>query len=114
MTYLVGLIIAFFFFGGLELLWRSIGLPFSIVGALGAVLRQTDEPRLQRRQALTMLLLAVGGGMTVVGVILICAGVFTRTVFSSLGGGVFVLTLAGHIGSRTLRAIGRSNPSKAE
>ena len=50
MTYLVGLIIAFAFFGGLELLWRMIGLPFSIFGALGAVLRQTDEPGLQRRR----------------------------------------------------------------
>src|SRR5689334_1130038 len=65
MTYLVGLVVAFLLFGGLELSWRSIGLPLSVFGALGAVLRQTDEPWLQRRQALTMLLLAVGGGMLI-------------------------------------------------
>jgi len=108
MTYLVGLIIAFLLFGGLEMLWRSVGLPMSVLGALGAVLRHTDVPRLQRRQTVTMVLLAVGGGMTVVGAVLLSEGTFTRPVFSSLGGGVFLLTVAGHVGSRTLRAIGRS------
>src|SRR5262245_43958555 len=112
MTYLVGLIIAFAFFGGLELLWRLIGLPLSVFGALGAVLRQTDEPRLQRRQALTMLLLVIGGGMAVCGAMLLAQAVFTRIVFSALGGGVFVLTIAGYIGNRTLRAIGRSSVKK--
>src|SRR5262245_58789167 len=100
MTYLVGLVVAFVLFGGLELVWRSIGLPLSVFGALGAVLRHTDEPRLQRRQAATMLFLAVGSGMTIVGAVLLAQGTFTRTVFSSLGGGVFLLTLAGHIGGR--------------
>lgn len=113
MTYLVGLIVAFVLFGGLELVWRSVGLPLSVFGALGAVLRQTDEPGLQRRQAATMLLLAVGVGMTLVGAVLLAQGTFTRMVFSSLGGGVFVLTIAGHIGSRTLRAIGRSQQKAA-
>jgi hypothetical protein len=108
MTYLVGLIIAFAFFGGLELVWRLVGLPLSIFGALGAVLRQTDEPRLQRRQALTLLLLVIGGGMAVVGAILLAQAVFTRIVFSALGGGVFILTIAGYVGNRTMRAIGRS------
>lgn len=113
MTYLVGLIVAFVLFGGLELIWRSIGLPLSMFGAIGAVLRETDVPGLQRRQALTMLLLAVGGGMTIVAGVLLAQGTFTRMVFSSLGGGVFVLTLAGHIGGRTLRAIGRSQQKAA-
>lgn len=112
MTYLIGLVVAFVLFGGLELVWRSLGLPLSIFGALGAVLRQTDEPRLQRRQAVTMLLLAVGGGMTMVGAVMLAHQVFTRTVFSSLGGGVFLLTLAGHVGGRTLRAIGKSAMQK--
>lgn len=113
MTYLVGLIVAFVLFGGLELIWRSIGLPLSMLGAIGAVLRETDVPGLQRRQALTMLLLAVGGGMTIVAGVLLAQGTFTRMVFSSLGGGVFILTLAGHVGGRTLRAIGRSQQKAA-
>ena len=112
MSYLIGLVVAFALFGGLELVWRSLGLPFSVLGALGAVVRQTDEPRLQRRQAVTMLLLAVGGGLTIVGAVLLAGGTFTRIVFSSLGGGVFLLTLAGHVGARTLRAIGKSAATK--
>jgi hypothetical protein len=108
MTYLFGLLIAFVCFGGIELISRSIGLPLSIFGALGAVLRQTDVPGLQRRQALTLLLLAVGGGMTIVGGVMLVNGLITRMVFSSMAGGVFLLTIAGHIGSRTLRAIGRA------
>ena len=108
MTYLIGLVIAFFLFGGLEVLSRSLGLPLSILGALGAVLRQTDEPGLQRRQALIMLLLAVGGGMTVVGIVLAVGGLINRTVISNMLSGVFLLTIAGGLGSRTLRAIGRS------
>ena len=108
MTYLIGLIIAFFLFGGLEVLSRSLGLPLSILGALGAVLRQTDEPGLQRRQAVIMLLLAIGGGMTVVSIVLAVSGLISRSVISSMFGGVFMLTLAGSLGSSTLRAIGRS------
>ena len=108
MTYLIGLIIAFFLFGGLEVLSRSLGLPLSILGALGAVLRQTDEPGLQRCQALIMLLLAIGGGMTVVSIVLAVSGLISRSVISSMFGGVFLLTLAGSLGSSTLRAIGRS------
>jgi hypothetical protein len=108
MTYLIGLVVAFLLFGGLELIWRSIGVPLSVFGAIGAVLRQTDEPRLQRRQALTMLLLSIGSGMAIVGAVLLAQATFTRTVFSLLGGGVFLLTLAGHLGGRTLRAIARS------
>jgi hypothetical protein len=113
-TYLLGLIVAFLLFGGLELVARSIGLPMSILGALGAVVRHTDVPRLQRRQAVTLLLLVIGGGMTVVAVLLICQGTFTRPVFSSLAGGVFVLTIAGHLGARTLRAIGKAAKPKAD
>ena len=60
MSYLVGLVVAFLLFGGLELVWRALGMPLSVFAALGAVLRQTDVAKLQRRQALTMLLLAAG------------------------------------------------------
>lgn len=113
MTYLIGLVVAFFCFGGLELLMRSLGLPMSIVGALGAVLRQTDEPGLQRRQALTMVLLAVGGGMAMVGIVLLVNGLITRMVVSSMVSGVFLLSLAGHVGSRTLKAIGKKAGSNS-
>lgn len=106
MTYLIGLIIAFFLFGGLEVLSRSLGLPLSIIGALGAVLRQTDSPGLQRRQALIMLLLVAGTCLTIVGLVLAVSGLINRNVVSSLFSGVFLLTLAGGLGSRTLRAIG--------
>lgn len=106
MTYLIGLVIAFFLFGGLELITRSLGLPLSIIGALGAVLRQTDSPGLQRRQALVMLLLVGGTCCTIVGVVMALNGLITRKVLSTLFSGVFLLTLAGGLGNRTLRAIG--------
>jgi hypothetical protein len=106
MTYLIGLVIAFFLFGGLELITRSLGLPLSIIGALGAVLRQTDSPGLQRRQALVMLLLVGGTCCTIVGVVMALNGLISRAVLSTLFSGVFLLTLAGGLGSRTLRAIG--------
>lgn len=106
MTYLFGLMIAFFLFGGLEVISRSLGLPLSIIGALGAVLRQTDSPGLQRRQALVMLLLVGGTCCTIVGAVLAVGGLINRMVVSTLFSGVFLLTLAGGLGSRTLRAIG--------
>ena len=55
-----------------------------------------------------MLLLAIGGGMTVVSIVLAVDGLITRTVISSMFSGVFLLTIAGSLGSSTLRAIGRS------
>jgi hypothetical protein len=60
MFFFLGPIAILAFFGALEILSRTFGLSLSIFGAFGAVLRQTDEPRLQRRQALVMLLLVAG------------------------------------------------------
>jgi hypothetical protein len=96
------------FFGALEILSRTFGLSLSIFGAFGAVLRQTDEPRLQRRQALVMLLLVAGIITLGFGVFYLVAGFLTQMVFGSIMVGALLLTVAGFIGSRTLRAIGRS------
>ncbi|MCE9607584.1 MAG: hypothetical protein K8U03_22070 [Planctomycetia bacterium] len=108
MFFLLGPIAVLAFFGALEIVSRLFGLSLSIFGALGAVLRQTDEPRLQRRQALTLLLFVAGliafGG----GVFYLLAGTLSQAIFTTIGIGALLLTLAGYIGSRTLRAIGRS------
>jgi hypothetical protein len=96
------------FFGALEILSRTFGLSLSIFGAFGAVLRQTDEPRLQRRQALVMLLLVAGIIAFGFGMFYLVGGLITQAVFGSITVGALLLTVAGFIGTRTLRAIGRS------
>lgn len=108
MIFLFGTLAVLAFFGALEVLSRLFGLSLSIFGALGAVLRQTDEPRLQRRQALTLLLFVAGLAAFGFGLFYLFAGMFSQAIFTSIGIGAVLLTLAGFIGSRTLRAIGRS------
>lgn len=112
MTFLLGPLVVLTFFGALEAVTRLFGVPLSILGALGAVLRQTDKPGLQRRQALTMLLLVAGILLLGGGTIYLAAGYITRTILvCTVVGGLF-LTSAGSVGTRTLRAIGRA--AKAE
>lgn len=108
MFFFLGPIAILAFFGALEILSRTFGLSLSIFGAFGAVLRQTDEPHLQRRQALVMLLLVAGIITLGFGVFYLVAGFLTQMVFGSIMVGALLLTVAGFIGSRTLRAIGRS------
>ncbi|MGC3971648.1 MAG: hypothetical protein QM775_31180 [Pirellulales bacterium] len=77
------------------------------------MLRQTDSPRLQRRQALTMLLLVAGILLLGGGTIYLAAGYITRTILTCTVGGGLLLTTAGSFGARTLRAIGRAAKSQA-
>lgn len=114
MFFFLGPIAILAFFGALEIASRTFGLSLSIFGALGAVLRQTDEPRLQRRQALVMLLFVVGLISFGFGTFYLVGGLLTQTVFTSIGAGALLLTVAGFIGNRTLRAIGRSAERIAE
>lgn len=108
MFFFLGPIAIIAFFGVLEVVSRLFGLSLSVFGALGAVLRQTDEPRLQRRQALTMLLLVAGLIAFGFGTFYLVGGILSQAVFGSIGIGALLLTLAGFIGNRTRRAIGRS------
>lgn len=108
MFFFLGPIAILAFFGALEILSRTFGLSLSIFGALGAVLRQTDEPRLQRRQALVMLLFVVGLISFGFGTFYLVGGLLTQAVLGSITVGALLLTVAGFIGNRTLRAIGRS------
>jgi len=112
MTFLLGPIVVLVFFGALEAVTRLFGIPLSLFGALGAVLRQTDSPGLQRRQALTMLLLVAGILLLGGGTIYLAAGYITRTILICTVAGGLLLTTAGSFGTRTLRAIGRA--TKAE
>ncbi|MBA4016455.1 MAG: hypothetical protein C0483_04635 [Pirellula sp.] len=112
MTFLLGPIVVLVFFGALEAVSRFFGIPLSIFGALFALVRQTDEPRFQRRQALTMLLLIGGIVLLGGGSIYLAAGFFTQAVFICTIVGGLLLTTAGSVGSRTLRAIGRSQQAK--
>lgn len=114
MFFFLGPIAILAFFGALEIASRTFGLSLSIFGALGAVLRQTDEPRLQRRQALVMLLFVVGLISFGFGTFYLVGGLLTQAVFTSIGAGALLLTVAGFIGNRTLRAIGRSAERIAE
>ncbi|MBL9090948.1 MAG: hypothetical protein JNL96_06970 [Planctomycetaceae bacterium] len=114
MTFLLGPLVVLAFFGAMEAASRLLGLPLSIFGALGAVLRQTDEPRLQRRQALVMLLfvagvVALGGGAFYMSSGFVSTSIVVVTLVGSM-----LLTLSGHLGTRTLRAIGRSEAKKRE
>lgn len=108
MFFFLGPIAILAFFGALEILSRTFGLSLSIFGAFGAVLRQTDEPRLQRRQALVMLLLVAGIIAFGFGTFYLVGGLLTQAVFGSISIGALLLTIAGFLGTRTLRAIGRS------
>src|SRR5687768_1058017 len=103
MTFLLGPVVVLLFFGAMEAVSRFVGLPFSILGALGAVLRQTDEPRLQRRQALTLLLLVAGTITLTVGAMLMAGGSFSRYVVGAAAVGAILVSLAGNVGTRTLR-----------
>lgn len=108
MFFFLGPIAILAFFGALEIVSRMFGLSLSIFGALGAVLRQTDEPRLQRRQALVMLLFVAGLIMFGFGTFYLVGGLVSQAVLGSISIGALLLTIAGFIGNRTLRAIGRS------
>jgi len=108
MFFFLGPIAILAFFGALEILSRTFGLSLSIFGAFGAVLRQTDEPRLQRRQALVMLLLVAGIITFGFGTFYLVGGFLTQMVLGSVASGALLLTFAGFLGNRTLRAIGRS------
>jgi hypothetical protein len=113
MVFLLGPLAVLVFFGAIDVIGRVIGIPFSVFGALGAVLRQTDEPRLQRRQALTLTLLVVGTITLTAGAMLLAIGSFSRWIVGSVVVGAILVSLAGNIGTRTLRAIGRA-ASKAK
>lgn len=108
MFFLLGPLAVVALFGALEVASRLFGLSFSILGALGAVLRQTDEPRLQRRQALTLVLLVAGLFAFGFGVFYLVAGILSQAIFITTMSGAVLLTLAGYIGNRTRRAIARS------
>ena len=112
MTFLLGPIVVLVFFGALEAVSRLFGMPLSILGALFAVVRETDEPSLQRRQALTMLLLIGGIVLLGGGTIYLAAGFYTQAVILCTIVGGLLLTTAGSVGTRTLRAIGRSRQAK--
>jgi hypothetical protein len=114
MVFLLGPVAVLLFFGAMEVAGRVIGIPFSVLGALGAVLRQTDEPRLQRRQALTLLLLVVGTITLTAGAMLMAIGRFSQWIVGSVVIGAILVSLAGNVGTRTLRAIGRETKKTHE
>ena len=114
MAFLLGPVAVLLFFGALDVAGRMIGIPFSVLGALGAVLRQTDEPWLQRRQALTMALLVVGTITLTVGSVLLAMGSISWWIVGSVVVGAILVSLAGNVGTRTLRAIGRSAAKSRE
>jgi hypothetical protein len=108
MTFLLGPVVVLLFFGAMDVAGRVIGIPFSVFGALGAVLRQTDEPKLQRRQALTLMLLVVGTITLTAGAMLLAIGSVSRWIVGSVVVGAIMVSLAGNVGTRTLRAIGQA------
>lgn len=107
MSFLFGPLLVMAVLGGISLAMRAVRIPFSILGALAAVLRRTESPRLQRRQALVLLLFVAGLIALLIGSVQVSAGTFTTAVLTTVIGGVLLVTISGHLGSRTLRAIGR-------
>jgi hypothetical protein len=63
---------------------------------------------LQRRQALTLLLLVAGTISLTAGAMLLATGSISRWIVGSVVAGALMVSLAGNLGVRTLRAIGRS------
>lgn len=107
MSFLFGPLAVFAVVGAVSLVLRSLKIPFSILGAVAAVVRRTDSPRLQRRQALVLLTLVGGLIGVLVGSVLPAAGTITTTTVATTIVGGLLLTLSGHLGVKTLRAIGR-------
>jgi len=107
MSILFGPLLVFALVGASSLVLRSLKIPFSILGAFAAIVRRTDSPRLQRRQALVLLLLAGGLIGVLVGSVLLAAGTITTSIVATTVVGGLLLTLSGHLGAKTLRAIGR-------